>query len=100
MGEHVFEEWMTGSPTPESMVERIQRDFQLGGHKAAAIALVLENADIFLVSEMDPEFVRGIFMQPFASVQDALDEAFAKLGSDATVLVMPYGGSTLPVIKG
>jgi len=100
MGEHVFEEWMTGSPTPESMVERIQHDFQLGGHKAAAIALVLENADIFLVSEMDPEFVRGIFMQPYASVQDALDEAFGKLGSDATVLIMPYGGSTLPVTKG
>lgn len=97
LGEHVFEEWMTTSPSPEYMVERIQRDFQLGGHKAAAIALVLKNAEIFLVSEMDPGFVHSIFMQPYGTVQEALDAALYKLGSDASVLVMPYGGSTLPV---
>lgn len=99
MGEHVFEEWMTKSPDSHSMIERISRDFQLGGHKAAAIAMVLEDADIFLVSEMEPEFVRSIFMQPFRSVQEALDAAFDKLGTEASVLVMPYGGSTLPVVS-
>jgi len=100
LGEEVFEQWMTQAPTPESMVERIQRDFQLGGHKAAAIALVLQNADIYLVSQLDPDFVRDIFMQPYSSVQGALDAAFTKLGGDASVLVMPYGGSTLPVMAG
>ena len=98
LGERVFEEWMTKSATPQAMVQRIQKDFQLGGHKAAAIALVLENADIFLVSHMEPEFVKSIFMQPYKTVQDALDAALHKSGSDAKVLVMPYGGSTLPVV--
>ena len=32
--------------------------------------------------------------------QAALDAAFQKLGKDATVLAMPYGGSTLPRIVG
>ncbi|MCL2162862.1 MAG: nickel-dependent lactate racemase [Oscillospiraceae bacterium] len=99
LGEEVFEEWMTTSVNPASMVERIQQDFQLGGHKAAAIAMVLENADIYLVSEMDPQFVEKIFLKPFAMVQEALDAAFEKLGWDASVLVMPYAGSTLPVAK-
>ena len=58
LGEHVFEEWMTQSPDAHSMIERVQRDFQLGGHKAAAIAMVLEDADIYLVSELEPEFVK------------------------------------------
>ena len=31
--------------------------------------------------------------------QEALDAAFARLGPDATVLAMPYGGSTLPRAK-
>ena len=49
LGEHVFEEWMTKSPDAHSMIDRIQVDLQLGGHKAAAIAMVLEDAEIYLV---------------------------------------------------
>lgn len=96
LGEKVFEQWMLSAPTPESMIERIGRDFQLGGHKAAAIAMVLKNAEIYLVSELDDDFVAKIFLKPAKSAQDALDRAFARLGPDATVLAMPYGGSTLP----
>lgn len=99
LGEKVFEEWMLSAPTPESMIERIGCDFQLGGHKAAAIAMVLQNAEIELVSELDPDFVKRIFLKPASSAQEALDRAFARLGEDATVLAMPYGGSTLPRVR-
>lgn len=99
LGEEVFEEWMLQSASPAAMVERIKRDFQLGGHKAAAIGMVLQNADIYLVSEMAPDFVRSIFLKPFPTVQEALEAAFEQLGKGASVLVMPYAGSTLPVIQ-
>lgn len=99
MGEHVFEEWMEEAKKPEDLIVRVKENFQLGGHKAAAIALVLEKADIYMVSEMPADFVREIFMEPFTTVQDALDKALEVKGEDATVLVMPYGGSTLPVVK-
>ena len=79
------------------MVERIGREFELGGHKAAAIGMVLENASIDLISEMDPDFVRSIFLTPRKSAQEALDAALMKYGPDATVIAMPYGGATLPV---
>ena len=98
LGERVFEQWMTTSASPEAMVERIGRDFQLGGHKAAAIAMTLAKAKIFLVSEMEDDFVRSIFLTPKHSVQEALNDAFAELGPEASVLVMPHGGSTLPRI--
>ena len=98
LGETTFEEWLTGAKTPEELTERIRREFRLGGHKAAAIAMVLEHAEIFLVSEMDPAFVRSLFMTPFVSVQEAYEAAAEKLGKDASVLVMPYGGSTLPCV--
>ena len=98
LGERVFEEWMTQSESPRAMIERIGRDFQLGGHKAAAIAMTLEKADVYLVSDLEPDFVRSIFLTPQPSVQAALDAAFEKLGPDATALAMPYGGSTLPRI--
>ena len=49
------------------------------------------------MSDLPEDFVRKIFLEPKASAQEALDCAFAKLGKDATVLAMPYGGSTLPL---
>lgn len=99
LGEKVFEQWMTSSPSPGAMVQRIKDNFELGGHKAAAIAMVLQNADVYLVSEMKPAFVSGIFLKPYSNVQDALDAAFKKMGANASVLVMPYGGSTLPHVR-
>lgn len=99
LGERVFEKWITEAEKPEELVLRIKEDFQLGGHKAAAIAMVLENARIFLVSDMEPDFVRSIFMEPFSDMESALNEAMRIKGNEAKVLVMPYGGSTLPKVK-
>lgn len=99
LGEKTFEQWMLSAKTPQDLIDRIGVQFQLGGHKAAAIALVLQNAEIDLVSDMEDDFVRTLFMEPYHSVQQALDHAFEKLGRDASVLAMPYGGSTLPRVK-
>jgi len=89
---------MIGAKSSEDMIERIGNKFELGGHKAAAIAMVLQNADIFLVSDMPDEFVKRIFMKPFKSVQTALENALESVGANSGVLAMPYGGSTLPCL--
>ena len=99
LGSAKFEEWLVGSPSAHYMVERIGRDFQLGGHKAAAIGMVLERADIDLVSEMDDDFVRSIFLNPQPSAQAAFDRAMSRYGPDATVIAMPFGGATLPIAE-
>jgi len=96
LGEKIFEDWMKRSRTPDELIEWIGKDFKLGGHKAAAIALVLKNADIYLVSDMPAELTESCFMKPFSNAQKAVDEAFKKCGSNAEVIIMPYGGSTLP----
>ena len=62
------------------MVERIGREFQLGGHKAAAIAMVLQNAEIYLVSEREPAFAENAFMKPFESLQAAFNARHRKAG--------------------
>lgn len=99
LGEEVFERWMCDAKSPDDMVEKIQQCFELGGHKAAAIGMVRQRADIWLVSDMDSDFVRSIFMTPFDNVQNALYAALCKTGDKAVVIVMPYGGSTLPMVK-
>jgi len=98
LGEPVFEEYMTGFPLDE-IIERIRARFVVGGHKAAAIARVLKKADVCLVSAMDEALVRRCKMSPFRRVQEALTAAFEKHGAGASVIVMPYGGSTVPLLK-
>ena len=95
-GEEVFARWFHEAHSPQELIDRLRRQFTLGGHKAAAIAMVEELADIYLVSDWPDEAVRSIFMTPFASAQAALDAAFSKCGPGASVLAMPWGGSTLP----
>lgn len=98
-GSAIFEEWLTTAESPEALVERIGREFKLGGHKAAAIAMVETRAEIDLVSEMDAETVRRIFMVPRKNLQEAFDAAIKKYGKDASVILMPFGGSTLPIVE-
>ena len=99
LGSKTFESWLLNATTAESMIDRIHKQFELGGHKAAAIAMVLQNASIDLISEMDDDFVRSIFLNPEPSAQKALDKALEKYGPNATVLAMPFGGATLPMEK-
>jgi len=97
-GEKVFERWMKEFKKPGDMVIEIKKKFELGGHKAAAIGMVLQNARIFLVSDLEPDLVRNIFMEPFDSVQSSVDEAIKEIGPDSKIILMPVGGSTLPVL--
>ena len=100
LGEATFEQWLLEAKKPGDLIRRVKEDFRLGGHKAAAIAMVLEKAQIYLVSQLPPELVRQIFLKPYETAQQALDAAMSEKGEDATVLVMPFGGSTLPVAAG
>ncbi len=96
LGEHVFEEWLLAAEKPSDLIDRIKQEFRLGGHKAAAIAMVLEHAEIYLVSDLEPEFVKSLFMTPYKTIEEAYQAATEKLGKNASVIAMPYGGSTLP----
>lgn len=96
LGNATFEKWLLEADEPQKIIDRLHSNFCLGGHKAAAIAMVLGRASITLVSELDQALVSSIFMTPAASVQEALDAALIKHGPEARVIAMPYGGSILP----
>ncbi len=96
LGEDSFEEWMLGHEKLSDMIPHIRREFVLGGHKAAAIALVAEIADIYFYSDLNADFVRKIHFNPVSDLQATLEELLAKYGPEATVIAMPFGGATLP----
>lgn len=99
LGEKHFEEWMLGHAAPDEMISHIQSEFVLGGHKAAAIALVMKNAEIFLYSDLNADFVKRIHMNPVTDPQTVLNALIDRYGPEAKVIAMPFGGSTLPILK-
>jgi nickel-dependent lactate racemase len=98
-GNQVFEAWLCEAHSADEVLARIQCDFVLGGHKAAAVASVLKRARVYLVSSMPQERVRGCGLVPFDNVHRALETALAQAGPRARIWVMPEGGSALPVLS-
>lgn len=97
LGNQTFERWMVGADA-EKILERIQHDFVLGGHKAAAIARVLQRAAVLLVSDLPADLVRACSMQPYADLDSALKAAREHCPLHPFIMVIPEGASVLPKI--
>jgi len=98
-GSRVFEDWFRAAKSPKDLVDRIGREFVLGGHKAAAVGMVEQIAEIILVSELKEDIVKSIFMTPAKDLTEAWEMARKKHGNNATVIAMPFGGATLPICR-
>lgn len=99
LGNSTFEDWMLNAKSPDEIIDRLKKGFVLGGHKAAAIALAEKKADIYLVSGIDPETVKNMFMTPFVSAEQAYRAAQKRFNNRGKVISMPFGGSTLPILE-
>ena len=95
-GEPTFEKWMINANKPSDLIDKIKNEFVLGGHKAAAIASVLEYNTVFLVSELDDYIVNKIFFKPYHSIQKAYEDALSIVKEKARIILIPQGGSVLP----
>lgn len=98
LGGKTFASWLRETGDPDRVLEKIQKEFVLGGHKAAAIAAVLKRARIFLVSALDAGAIQGSGLVLFRGLDQAMSAALAEVGPQARVIVLPYGGSVLPVV--
>ena len=59
--------------------------------------MVMKRADIYLYTELKQDFVEKLHFHYVENLQNTVDKLLEKYGKDAGVLLMPYGGSTLPV---
>ena len=99
-GNQTFETWLRDARSPDEVLERIQKGFVLGGHKAAAVARVLRRTRVYLVSSMPGHAARSGGLVPFSDAGSAVEAALSHAGTSARVLIMPEGGSVLPVVPG
>lgn len=98
-GEEVFKEWMFAANKPLDILDRVKHEFVLGGHKAVAIAMLLQKAGVILVSDLDRKLTERLFFEYAPSLQQALDLALTAHAPSASVRVIPFGGATLPFMN-
>ena len=95
-GNSVFETWVKTYHEPDQMIKEVQKHFVLGGHKAVSFAKAKKKADLYLVSSAID--VSDTFIKGRTNLQDTFDEVIQSK-DNPSVLIMPYGGSTLPVLE-
>jgi len=99
IGHKVFQQWIEEATTPQDVIDRLKRQFVFGGHKAVALGRLAGVAETYLVSAMGREQVEKAFMKHSPSGQETLDMAIAKHGPKPSVIVLPLGNITLPVLQ-
>lgn len=100
LGESRFAESMLSNQSLLELVDNVKKDFKLGPHKAARIAMINMEKKIFLVSELDDKTAANIFLKTFGSISSALQKALEIKGAQADISIMPYGNTTLPQYNG
>ncbi len=98
LGNDSFVRLLKSAEKPQDVFERIKGGYRLGYHKAAKIVDLLKSARIWAVTGLAPDVLRSIFLQPFASVQSAVDCALSET-KDGKTLFVHSATTTVPVVS-
>lgn len=100
-GSESYEAWVHGMPSHEAVLERFGAEpFRLGPHKAFQLARDCVRRTVQLVSEMSPQGVRALLLEPAADVDSALERVAHTLPSEARIAVLPIANATIPTVAG
>jgi len=99
LGGKAFADLLGSSDTPKQALETIKKGYVLGYHKAAKMAEVGLWAQMWGVTDVEPEVISKLFIKPFSDLQTAIDQALEEKGKDARVLFLMDGGLTVPLVK-
>ncbi len=100
-GERRFLEVMGTPGGPAAIIEQARRDgIRPGEQRAYIMARVLERATVIVAGAVCPDEVRALGFVSTPTVEDALAEAIARVGTPADILVVPHALQTLPVVVG
>ncbi len=99
IGGKAFADLLGSSKTPRDAIDTIDKGYVLGYHKAAKMAEIGSWAEMWAVTDIEPEVISKLFIKPFNSLQQAIDAAIAIKGKEAKILFLMDGGLTVPMVE-
>jgi nickel-dependent lactate racemase len=99
IGGKAFADLLGSSATPKDALDTIEKGYVLGYHKAAKMAEIGLWAQMWGVTDVEPDVISKLFIKPFNDLQTAMDMALAEKGDDADILFLMDGGLTVPLVR-
>lgn len=88
--------WVRQASSPQEIVDRLRREFIMGGHKAYQLAVDVQWANVYLHSKLPRETAEAFFLRPL----DDLGKIGAIAAKAQSIAVLPQASLTLPVLAG
>ena len=98
VGHATFLTQLSSSKDPKQVLENLKSEYKLGYHKAAKMAEIAVWADIWAVTDLDPELISSANITPVPSVEAAVKQALADK-PDARVMILSDGSVTIPRVE-
>lgn len=99
-GSNLFEEYFHNKESYQDVIDTFEKEvFQVGPHKAYQLALQLRDHPIFLVSGIDPEKVKNMFIFPVNSIKEAISLSIDLIPENPKIAVLPFATHTIPIIE-
>ena len=98
IGHATFLTQLSSSKDPKQVLENLKSEYKLGYHKAAKMAEIAVWADIWAVTDLDPEIISSANITPFPSVEAAVKRALSE-NPDARILILSDGSVTIPRVE-
>ncbi|MFC2038886.1 nickel-dependent lactate racemase [Chloroflexota bacterium] len=98
VGPEEFREVHMSASSPKDVIRKVKREEPLGVQwQNQILARTQLKNDIYVISDLEDKIIRDMMMEPFATIEQALEKAFEVMGKDARVGVIPEGPMVFPV---
>ncbi|MFQ5996989.1 MAG: nickel-dependent lactate racemase [Dehalococcoidales bacterium] len=100
IGPEAFRELHASVNSPKEVLQKIRREEPIGVQwENQILARTQLKNDIYLLSSLEDSVVREMMMTPISTLEEGLAKAFAVLGDDAEIAVIPEGPLVLPLLE-
>jgi nickel-dependent lactate racemase len=99
VGPRDFFDLLASEKSPQEVLKRIEKEYVLGYHKAAKMAELVSQSEVWAVTSLPHAEIRKAFIKPYNNLQNAIDDALSLKGKDASVTVLTDGAMTVPSLE-
>jgi nickel-dependent lactate racemase len=97
IGPDKFYQLLKKCKTSDEALSILKKEYKLGYHKAGKIAELANRAEIWAVTDLEPHILEDVFMKPYTTLQEAVDDALEIKGGE--ILVLPDASITVPMCE-
>jgi nickel-dependent lactate racemase len=98
VGSDTFIKLLSSCRSPQETLDKIDKEFKLGYHKAAKMAEIARWAQMWAVTSLDDELLTSVFIRPFHTLQEAIDKAITIKGEERILFLM-NASLTVPKLR-